>query len=261
MELAGKRVLLTGATGGLGAAAAQELARQGAVLVLTARDARRLGELESGLAGAGHEAIAADLAEPGAAERVVEQAGRVDVLIANAGLPGGASLVDLDGDAVASVVRVNLEAPLQMARCVIPQMRERRDGHIVLVASLAGKFALPDSSLYSGTKFGLRGVGWSLRPELAKHGIGVSLVTPGFISEAGMFAKRGRKPPPGAGTRTPDDFARAVIEAIVDNRDEVVLAPPPLRLLGQASLLLPGLFARILGRARPERTPPDSESS
>lgn len=261
MELAGKRVLLTGATGGLGIAAAHELARQGAVLVLTARDPVKLGELEADLAGAGHDTIPADLAEPGAAERVVEQAGRVDVLVANAGLPGGASLVDLEGEAVASVVRVNLEAPLQMARCVIPQMRERRDGHIVLVASLAGKFALPDSSLYSGTKFGLRGVGWSLRPELAKHGIGVSLVTPGFISEAGMFAKRGRKPPPGAGTRKPDDFAQAVVEAIVDNRDEIVIAPPPLRVLGQASLMMPSLFARILGRARPERTSPDSESS
>lgn len=261
MELAGKRVLLTGATGGLGEAAARELAGQGAVLLLSARNSEQLAALAAELPGAGHEALPADLAELGAAESLVARAGRIDVLIANAGLPGGAPLAELDEDAVARVVRVNLEAPIQLARCAMPQMRARRDGQMVFVASLAGKFALPESTLYSGTKFGLRGFAWSLRPELARDGIGVSLVTPGFISDAGMFAKRGRKPPPGAGTRTPQDFADAVVGAIVHNRAEVVLAPPPLRLLGQLSLVAPGLLGLAIKTFGPKRGQADSRDS
>ncbi len=261
MELAGKRILLTGATGGLGTAAAHELARQGAVLLLSGRSEEQLRKLEAQLVGAGHEVLPADLGEPGAAERLVAEAGRIDVLIANAGLPGGAALAELDGETVAEVVRVNLEVPMQMARCAIPQMRDRGDGHMVFIASLAGKFALPDSTLYSGTKFGLRGFTWALRPELARHGIGVSLISPGFISDVGMFAKRGRKPPPGAGTRTPQDFADAVVGSIVRNRDEVVIAPPMLRLLGQLSLTAPGLVARVFRRARPSRNDPNTSGS
>lgn len=259
MELAGKRVLLTGAAGGLGRAAAERLAGLGATLVLSSRNEAQLRELADSLSGDGHDVIAADLAESGAAEDVVTRAGEVDVLIANAGLPGGAALLELDGQTVADVVRVNLEVPLQMARVAAPQMQSRRSGQIVFVASLAGKFALPESSLYSSTKFGLRGASWSLRAELAPHGVGVSLITPGFISEAGMFAKRGRKPPPGAGTRTPQDFADALVGAIEHNRGEVVVAAPPLRVLGQVSLLMPGMLARGLGRAAPSRR--DSGSS
>ncbi len=254
MELAGKRVLLTGAAGGLGEAAAHELARQGAVMVLSGRDERKLGDLAGELTGAGHEVLVADLAAPGEAERLVDRAGQVDVLIANAGLPGGAALVDLEGSDVEAVVRVNLEAPIQMARRAIPQMRERGSGHLVFIASLTGKFALPESSLYSSTKFGLRGFAWSLRPELARHGIGVSLITPGFIRDAGMFAKRGRKPPPGAGTRPPSDVAAACVSAIVRNRDEVVVAPPQLRLLAHLALVAPGPVSRLLRRARPDRS-------
>lgn len=261
MELAGKRVLLTGATGGLGAAMARELALQGAVMVLSGRNEVQLKALEAELAGAGHEVLAADLAEPGAAEGLVERAGRIDVLIANAGLPGGAALADLDGGGVADVVRVNFEAPIQMARCAIPQMRAQGHGHMVFVASMAGKFALPGSSLYSSTKFGLRGFAWALRPELARDGIGVSLITPGFISGAGMFARRGRKPPLGTGTRTPQDVADAVVGAIVHNRDEVVVASPPLRVLGQLSLTAPGLLGRAIGVAGPNRTDPNSDAS
>ncbi len=261
MELAGKRVLLTGATGGLGAAMARELALQGAVLVLSGRNEVQLNALAAELAGAGHAVQPADLAEAGAAERLVERAGHVDVLVANAGLPGGVPLADLDGDAVAEVVRVNLEAPIQMARCVIQQMRERGHGHMVFISSMAGKFALPGSSLYSSTKFGLRGFAWALRPELARHHIGVSVVTPGFISGAGMFARRGRKPPLGAGTRTPQDVADAVVGAIVNNRDEVVVASPLLRALGQLSLAAPGLLGRAISFAGPNRTDANAGAS
>ncbi|MBJ7347156.1 MAG: SDR family NAD(P)-dependent oxidoreductase [Thermoleophilaceae bacterium] len=258
MELTGKRILLTGAAGGLGEAAANALAARGATLLLSSRNEAKLQQLASDLPGRGHEVLAIDLTRPDAAEELVARAGTVDVLIANAGQPGGAALVDLASEDLSSVIKVNLEQPIQLARLLIPQMRERGSGQMVFVASLAGKFALPESTLYSATKFGLRGFAWALRPELARHGVGVTLITPGFISEVGMFAKRGRKPPPGAGTRTPEQYAKALVAAIESNKDEVVVAPPMLRALGQFSLLAPGLVAKVLRRARPSRTPSDA---
>ena len=137
---------------------------------------------------------------------MVEQAGEIDILIANAGRPGGWALDDTSSTRSSRSIRVNFEVPIHMAKAVIPQMKQRGKGQIVLIASLAGKFALPDSTMYSSTKAGLRAFGWALRPELAKDGIGVNVVTPGFISEVGMFAKRKRKAPPLAGTISPKTY-------------------------------------------------------
>ncbi|MFY9265114.1 MAG: SDR family NAD(P)-dependent oxidoreductase [Solirubrobacterales bacterium] len=255
MDPAGKRVLLTGAAGGLGETAAKALARRGATLILSSRNRERLDLLAAELPGGGHEVIAADLAEAGSVRRVIEQAGRIDILLANAGRSGGFALDELPADEVADVIKVNFEAPIQMARAAIPQMKERGEGQIVLIASLAGKFALPESTMYSSTKAGLRAFGWALRPELARHNIGVTVVSPGFISEVGMFAKRGRKAPPGAGTISPERYAKALIRAIERNDGEAVIAPPQLRLLGQLALIAPGLFARVFRRVAPQRKP------
>lgn len=255
MDLAGKRILLTGAAGGLGETSARAFAERGAVLILTSRNREKLDQIAAELPGDGHAVIAADLSEPGAVELIVEQAGQVDILVANAGRTGGFALDDMATAEVSNVISVNFEAPIQLARAVIPQMKQRGSGQIVLVASLAGKFAIPDSTMYSSTKAGLRAFAWALRPELARHGIGVTLISPGFISEVGMFAKRGRKAPPGAGTISPPRYARELIRAINRNRGEAVIAPPHLRLLGELSLAAPGLFARLFKRFNVQRKP------
>lgn len=255
MDFAGKRILLTGAAGGLGETSARALAERGATLLLTSRNREKLEEIAAQLPGQGHLAIAADLAEPGAIDSIVERAGEIDILIANAGRTGGFALDDLEAGEVADVIKVNFEAPVQLARAVIPQMKRRGSGQIVLVSSLAGKFAIPDSTLYSSTKAGLRAFAWALRPEVAKHGIGVTLISPGFISEVGMFAKRGGKAPPGAGTISPPRYARELLRAIERNRGEAVIAPPHLRMFGEMSLVAPGFFARIFGRFNLQRKP------
>jgi short-subunit dehydrogenase len=248
VELAGKTVLLSGATGGLGRTIATALAGRGASLVLSARKREALEELAGGLPGDGHRTAVADLAEPEAAQRLAAEAGAVDALVANAGLPGTGRLDDFSQEELGRVLRVNLEAPIRLTRELVPGMQERGSGHLVYVTSLAGKAISPRASLYSATKFGLRGFALGLREDLWKRGIGVSLVTPGFVREAGMFHDSGAKPPPGFGTTTPDKVADAVLTAIERNRHEVDVAPVVQRMLTNFAMRRPELAARIAYR-------------
>ena len=248
MELAGKRALLTGATGGLGRAIAGALADRGATLVLSARNEDALRELAESLPGE-HRIAPADLAEGGAAERLAAEAGEVDCLVANAGLPGTGAIESFSPEELTRALRVNLEAPMMLARELAPGMSERGEGHLVFVASLAGKSPSPRTAIYCGTKFGLRGFALSLRADLARSGVGVSLVVPGFIREAGMFADSGAKPPPGLGTATPEQVAAAVVRAIERDKMEVAVAPLRQRALAHLGLASPRVALRaVTGR-------------
>jgi short-subunit dehydrogenase len=245
MELAGRTALLTGATGGLGRAIAKALAARGASVALSARKAEALAALAAELPGENHRVLAADLAEPGAAERLVAEAGEVDVLIANAGLPAAGLLSDFTSEQVARALRVNLEAPMLMARSLSPAMVDRGSGHLVFISSLSGKAAAPRSSIYNATKFGLRGFALGLRADLGPRGVGVSLVSPGFIREAGMFAESGAKPPPWLGTASPAQVGAAVIRAIEQDRVELAVAPLPQRALAHLALATPSISVRV----------------
>jgi short-subunit dehydrogenase len=244
MELAGRTALLTGATGGLGRAIAVAMAAKGAKLVLSGRKPEALGELAAELSGDGHTAISADLAEQGAAEKLAADAGDIDILIANAGLPGAGLLTDYSSEQVARALRVNLEAPMLMARALYPAMVERGSGHLVFVSSLSGKAASPRTSIYNATKFGLRGFALGLRADLGPKGVGVSLVSPGFVREAGMFADAGAKPPPGMGTTTPQRVGTATVKAIERDKVELAVAPLPQRALSHFALASPAIAVR-----------------
>jgi short-subunit dehydrogenase len=249
MQLEGKTVLVTGATGGLGRAMAAALAGRRATLVLSSRKPEELDQLALDLPGEGHRRIVADLADPGAAEALAAEAGDVDVLIANAGLGATASIETFSGEEIQRVVTVNLEAPIRLARAFAPAMRERGSGHMVFVASLAGKAATSKTALYTATKAGLRGFALSLRQDLAGNGVGVSIVNPGFVAEAGMFARSGRTPPMSLGTTTPDAVAEATVRAIERNRPEVDIAPLRQRVLANFAGRRPHLAARLTGGA------------
>jgi short-subunit dehydrogenase len=250
VELEGKRVLLSGATGGLGRAIAGELAAQGAFLVLSSRKADELDRLAQSLPGASdrHPTIVADLAEPGAAEDLVERAGDLDGLVANAALPATGRLEGFSSEEVQRAIRVNFESPILMARALGPKLAEQGEGHLVFVASLSGKVASPRSSLYNATKFGLRGFAFGLREDLHPHGVGVSVVSPGFVREAGMFADAGSKPPPGLGTTTPGKVAEAVVHAIRRNRNEITVAPLRQRLAVEFGYRHPEFAAAVQRR-------------
>ncbi len=245
MELAGKTALLTGATGGLGRATAKALAARGAKLSLSGRKGEALEELAAGLPGEGHQVFPSDLAQPGAAERLAADAGEVDVLVANAGLPGMGRLPELSSEQLTGTLRVNLEAPMLLARAVESQMLERGSGHMVFIASLSGKSATPLSSVYNATKFGLRGFALGLRADLDPLGIGVSIVSPGTIREAGLFADSGADPIPGFGTGSPEQVANAVVKAIEQNKVEISVAPIQQRLLAHFALASPGISVKV----------------
>jgi short-subunit dehydrogenase len=244
MDLAGRTALLTGATGGLGRAIAKALAGRGATLALSGRKADALEALAAELPGDGHRTIPIDLAEPGSAERLAAEAGEVDVLVANAGLPGTGLLTDFTPEEVKRALRVNLEAPMLTAQALFPAMVERGSGHLVFISSLSGKAASPRSSIYNATKFGLRGFALGLRIDLGPKGVGVSLISPGFIREAGMFADSGAKPPPGMGTGTPQQVGAAVVKAIERDKVEVAVAPIPLRFMSHFALASPRIAVR-----------------
>jgi short-subunit dehydrogenase len=252
VRLEGKTALLTGATGGLGRAIATALAEGGAKVVVSSRQADALDELAQSLPGEGHRALVADLALDGAAERLASEAGEIDVLVANAGVSGTGRLEDFTEEQVAQTFCVNLEAPIRMARVLAPRMAERGEGHLAFIASLAGKAASPRSSLYNATKFGLRGFALALRTDLAGSGVGVSVVSPGFVREAGLFAKSGASDG-GLGTTTPQRVARAVVGAIERNRAEVAVAPLRQRALSHFALAAPGIAARVQSGARAQR--------
>jgi short-subunit dehydrogenase len=242
MEISGSTVLLTGATGGLGQSIARALWHKGAQLILTGR---RLDVLEPLASELDARALAVDLSRREEVDRLVAEAGEVDILVANAGLSAAGAIQDFPIEDVDRVLEVNLRAPIALAHALLPQMLERDRGHILFMSSLAGKAATAGQAIYNATKFGLRGFALAMRADLHETGVGVSAVFPGFIREAGMFADAGVKLPPGVGTRSPEDVAKAVVDAIERNRAEVDVAPLQLRVGSFFSGLAPDLSAAL----------------
>ncbi|MDQ6783095.1 MAG: SDR family NAD(P)-dependent oxidoreductase [Actinomycetota bacterium] len=245
MKLRGSRVLLTGATGGLGHAIARTLADSGADLVLTGR---RADVLEALAADVGGEVVAADLGTRDGLDRLVAAAGRVDIVVANAALPASGPLLDFDLDDIDRCLEVNLRAPIALARIFAPAMVARGEGHLSFVSSLSGMAATAGTSIYSATKFGLRGFAHALRQDLHGTGVGASVVLPGFIRGAGMFADSGAALPAGVRTSTPEQVATAVRRSIVKNRAELVVAPRELHAGALVGAVAPSVAARAARR-------------
>jgi short-subunit dehydrogenase len=242
MNLGGRTALVTGASGGLGQAIARGLAARGAQLVLTAR---RVDVLDSLAAETGGRAIACDLGDRAAVERLVADAGPIDVLVANAGLSLSRRIQNTSVEEIDRLLDVNLRAPMVLARMLIDGMSERGGGQIVFVSSLNGKAGTVGTSVYAATKFGLRGYAQGVRADLRSRGIGVSTIFPGFIRDAGMFHESGAKLPPYVGTKRPEDVAKAVIGAIEHDRSEVDVAPLPMRIGTTIASLAPETAATV----------------
>jgi short-subunit dehydrogenase len=247
MNLDGRSVLLTGATGGLGHAMARHLAAAGATLILTGRRTDVLDALVAELGGAAR-ALAVDLADEDAVTDLADSCADVDVLVANAGLPASGNLLSFSVGELDRALDVNLRAPMVLARLLGERMAQRRSGHLLFVSSLAGKVGSGGSAVYSATKFGLRGFAHGLREDLAPRGVGVSVVLPGFIRDAGMFHESGTRLPRGVGTSRPEEVADAVLRAIERNRAEVEIAPIALRIGATVGSLAPGLAEAVKGR-------------
>ena len=244
-ELRDARVLVTGANGGLGRAIAVALRGEGAQLVLTGRRPEPLHAVAVEVQG---QAIVADLADRSQLQRILDEAGDLDVVVANAALPATGDLGEWEQAQIDRVLEVNLANPIAMTRALLPAFRQRGSGHFVYVSSLSGKVASMGASLYSATKFGLRGFAGGLRADLRGSGVGVSVVFPGFVREAGMFADSGATLPRGIGTVTPKAVADALVRAIRVDKAEVVVAPIGLRAGALIGALAPGLSATVQAR-------------
>lgn len=250
--LDGRRALLTGASGGIGAAIARALHAQGMHLFLSGR---KVGALEALAAELGEraEVLPADLADRAAVEIVAERAAEVDVLVANAALPASGRLDDFSPEELDRALDVNLRAPMHLARAAAAAMVRRGQGQLVFISSISGKLTTPRQSVYSGTKFGLRGFALALRQDLHGTGVGVTTVFPGFVSGSGMFVDSGVPAPRGVGTSSPEQVAAAVVAGIRSDRAEIGVAPIGVRasavVAGFAPSLVAGLMRR-LGSAR-----------
>lgn len=242
MRISGSTVLLTGASGGIGHAIARALSANGARLILTGRRVELLDPLADEL---GARALAADLADRTTLEQLIDDAGPVDILIANAALPASGRLESFPIQDIDRAIEVNLRAPMVLARALLPAMLERRGGHLLFVSSLAAKTPTPGASVYNATKAGLRSFATGLRADLHRSGVGVSAVFPGFIRDAGMFADTRVKLPVGVGTRSPEHVARAVVRAIERDLGEVDVAPLSLRLGAIVGGFAPELATRV----------------
>lgn len=246
MQIRGSKILLTGASGGLGGAIARELARRGADLVLTARSREALEELAAEI---GATVEVADLSERADVERLCGMLDDVDVLVANAGVGGDGPILETSTDQVDFTIDVNLRAPVVMTTEYARRRIEAgRAGQVVMVGSLSGVVATANTAMYNATKFGLRGFALAVRQDLASSGIGVSLVAPGFIDTAGMFAENGIELPKGVRTKSPEDVAAGVVKAIEANPAEVYVSPPELRVTAAFGGLAPGLSEMIQRR-------------
>lgn len=181
-------VLITGASSGLGEAAARACARDGARLVLAARREDRLRALAGALEASGTAVLVvrADMRDPGAiramAAATLERFGRIDALVANAGIGHAAPVIETTEAQLLEQVEVNLLGVIRSVQAVLPAMRAQRSGHILAVASGATACAMPGSAVYSATKAGVVRFWEGLRREVGPYGIPVTAILPGFIA-------------------------------------------------------------------------------
>jgi short-subunit dehydrogenase len=247
--------IVTGASRGLGTYIAKELAGAGCHLVLAARTAPALEGLAEEIRAMGRRAlpVACDVADADSRRSLVSAAtaefGRVDILVNNAGIEVTAHFEDQEDEELDRIIRVNLIAAMQLTRLVLPGMLERKRGHIVNIASLAGKVPVPYSSPYAASKAGLIAFTEGIRMEFRKRGVSASAICPGFVAEAGMYAdwekKTGAKASLLAGTVKPERVARDVVKAIRKDRPEMLEFWIPARPTAALAEIMPGTFERV----------------
>jgi len=234
MKLKGKRILLTGATGGLGQALAIALAKKGAHLALVGRNATKLNHLQKTLERTGSHrvvCITTDLSEDGANQHIVETAklemGGIDILVNNAGVSDFTKFERQPESRIAEMIHTNVTAPIQLTRLVLDDFMAKNQGHIIFVGSIFGSLAFPHFATYSASKFAIHGFSQSLRRELLGSAIGITYVAPRGIktplndaNTVAMWTKTGSR------MDEPDIVAKRIIEALEKEQQEVFIGQP-----------------------------------
>ena len=253
MNWKNKVVFLTGASSGIGEALALEMAKRGATLGLLARREELLKDLAAKCESAGGQAryFAVDVTDAAtvgeAAESLRREFGTIDILIANAGIGGNnAETRNLNAEAVAQVVNINLLGAVNAVAAVLPQMLENRDGHLVAVSSLAGFRGLPKSAAYSASKAGMTAFFESVRLDVQHQGVAVTIIQPGFIKTP-LTSGRASKMP---FLMELEDSIPLFLDA-VERKKKFAAFPWQLATFVRAGRIFPAwLYDRIAGRAR-----------
>lgn len=247
--LAGQRILLTGASYGIGEALARELARQGSRLVLTARSADRLQALAGELQKSGGQiaAVPGDVTKPADRERMLAETvrcfGGLDVLINNAGVGASGFFHEATPERLRTIMEVNFFGPVELTRLALPHLFQGRKPMVVNIASVIGRRGVPGYSEYCSSKFALCGFSESLRAELATRGVHVLLVNPGLIETPfrehlveDRLQSRGQR----RRAMSPERCARLIVRAMQRRVNEIVITFDG-KLLLWLNRLLPGL--------------------
>jgi short-subunit dehydrogenase len=250
----GKNAILTGASQGIGRHIAVALAREGINLLLVARNHENLEATAGMLKGHGIEVevASADITDPDQRRNIPLRArnlfDQIDILVNNAGIEDLYPFSLQDPDLIEATYQTNLLAPVALSREILPWMLERGSGHIINIASLAGKLGMPFASVYASSKAGL--IEWSIstHAELLDTGVKVSVICPGFVGETGMFARKHSKAPASLGLSKPEAVADAVVEALKTGKPEIIVNPRPVRPLMALRAISPGAMLCIVKR-------------
>lgn len=229
-RLDGRIVIITGGSAGIGAEAARQFADRGARLVLVARGREALDHLVEQLSFRTEViAVSADVSDVAAAKSMLQRAhahyGAIHVLVNNAAANYRGPVETRAVDELATIVDVNLRAPIALSRMVLPYLREAGGGSIVNVASLAGRAPVPGGATYSATKFGLRAFSFALAEELRGSGIAISVVSPGPVETGFLMSDIDNVPNLvfSQPMSTAEDIAAAIVECAMDGKRERAL--------------------------------------
>ncbi len=237
-SLQGKVVWITGASRGIGAALAEEFARQGAHLLLSARAGDQVGLEQTRqrcMSPQLHHVIPFDLTKPEeiavANRKALEVAGRIDILVNNAGMTHRSRLLETSLDVDRRIMEVNYFGPVTLTKLVAPQMIRQGGGQIVAIASVLGLIATPQRSAYIAAKHAMNGFFEALRTETAEQGISVTLVFPGFVNtdisthaltgDGGVY---GKKDPGQSKAMSPEALARRIVAGVTAREPRLLIA-------------------------------------
>ena len=245
-RLEGKIALITGASRGIGPYIVRALSLEGALVIGIARNKEKLINLQKHIIEEGGKAriIPFDLKETHKLKVLVQNLkkdnmNRIDILVNNAGIEKYTHYADNDYESIQSIITVNLLAPMELTRLILPEMLKRCQGNIINISSLAGRKGVAYNSIYSASKAGMIKWGDGLRQELDGTGVSVSTIMPGYINEAGMFFDGGFPAPKLLGSSPPQKVADAVLKAIKVGKGEIIVNNGPMKPLLALNVFVP----------------------
>jgi short-subunit dehydrogenase len=262
MEIKEKKVWITGASSGIGEALAYAFAREGAYLILSARNTIELERVKNNCIGAsGVEVLRLDIGEhdavQGLAKELIERIGSIDYLVNNAGLSQRSLAKDTDLAVTKRLIDVDLIGTIALTKAVLPTMLAQKHGQIVVISSVMGKLGAPLRSSYAAAKHGLHGYFDTLRAECHKEGLRILLVCPGYVrtnvsinAVVGDGSRQGSMDEATAKGFPPEVVAQKILSAIRSGKEEILIAYSRERMAAFLKRFAPRLLSYIVRRAK-----------